>query len=872
MVCDMRNSIRTRLTVAFIGLAIVPVLLIGVILAWQSFTIQERQALNLQGEVARRVATEVTAFFEELENELRLVSKAYVLPGLDRTEQHRILELLMLQDVFESLVLLDSQGQEQIYLSRLGLSPTDWSHLVEADEFVISRMSGEVYYGPIRFDKTTSEPLMIIALPLLDVRTGLVDGILISDVRLKKIWNVIADVRVDPGQSVYIIDIQDRVVAHRNPSVVLRDTRFAVPERNGIQLGLTGERTVLAIETVHLGEQTFHIVAEQTISEALALAINTVVITAVLIVVALVIASSLVFLSVRRIVMPIQAMAFTAKAISAGDLSQQVVVDSHDELGVLANAFNSMTTQLRTIITGLEQQIIERKQAQMALQESEQKFRAVVQSAQAIIFILDNDGVFLLSEGQALAKLGLTPGQVVGMSALDLYQDDPPVLDSIKKALAGELTHVMIVLQDVVFKTGYSPYYNLEGEQIGVIGIAIDITERRQAELKLQERNQLIDTILENAPIGFALNRIDDGQIIFTNREFEKIYDILHGSVNTVDEFFDKAFADPVLREEIRERFMADTASGDPSQMCWENVPLTTMKGEHKFATGINIPLWEQNLMICTVQDVTERKRAEDEIRQLNEELEQRVADRTAQLEAAQVELLRQERLATLGKLTAVVSHEIRNPLGTIRASIFAIDRKTRDKGLGVEPALERIGRNITRCDDIIGELLDYTRMSEPNLRSVLFDEWLRQFLDEQTLPQDIQLVREFAAEIHVSLDPTRFQRVLINLLDNACQAMVENVQSRVDRPALILRIQTAVVDGQIQLSISDTGPGIPPDVLPHIFEPLYSTKGFGVGLGLPIVKEIIQQHHGNIEITSEAGQGTQVILRLPVLREERET
>jgi signal transduction histidine kinase len=260
------------------------------------------------------------------------------------------------------------------------------------------------------------------------------------------------------------------------------------------------------------------------------------------------------------------------------------------------------------------------------------------------------------------------------------------------------------------------------------------------------------------------------------------------------------------------------------------------------------------------------------QLRTLIDNLEQRVAERTAQLKAAQDELLRQERLATLGKLTATVSHEIRNPLATIRTSIFTIDRKTRDKGLGVERALERIERNITRCDDIIGELLDYTRMSEPNLRSVMFDDWLSQFLDEQTLPQDIQLVREFTAEIKVSLDLTRFQRVLINLLDNACQAMLEYVHQGVDQSALILRIQTAVVDGQVQLSISDTGPGIPPDVLPHIFEPLYSTKGFGVGLGLPIVKEIIQQHNGDIEITSEAGQGTRVILRLPVLREERET
>ena len=113
----MRNSIRTRLTVAFISLAISPLLLVGVIMAWQSFTTQERQALNLQREVAQRVATEVTAFFQELEGELRLISKTQELPELDRNEAQSILSLLMSQDVFEDLVLLDKQGQEQIHLS-----------------------------------------------------------------------------------------------------------------------------------------------------------------------------------------------------------------------------------------------------------------------------------------------------------------------------------------------------------------------------------------------------------------------------------------------------------------------------------------------------------------------------------------------------------------------------------------------------------------------------------------------------------------------------------------------------------------------------------------------------------------------------------
>jgi signal transduction histidine kinase len=254
----------------------------------------------------------------------------------------------------------------------------------------------------------------------------------------------------------------------------------------------------------------------------------------------------------------------------------------------------------------------------------------------------------------------------------------------------------------------------------------------------------------------------------------------------------------------------------------------------------------------------------EQRLRQVEAERAQELAKLNADLKTAQAELLRQERLATLGQLTATVSHEIRNPLATIRVSAFAIDRKTRDKGLGLEPALDRIQRNITRCDNIISELLDYTRMPDLSPTLVHIDHWLHQVLDEQTLPEGITLSRKLTAGVEVSLDPERFRRVIINLVDNACQAMLGSGQSN-DKP-LVLSVQSEVVDQQLRILISDTGPGIPPETLPHIFDPLYSTKGFGVGLGLSVVQEITKQHQGKIEITSEVGQGTQAILWLPLL------
>ncbi len=160
--------------------------------------------------MAQRVSTQVTAFFAELENELRVVSKVQGLPKLDRDKQHSVLsELLLYQHVFEELVLLDSQGQERTRVSRSSLLSPNLGDRSQADEFVIPQTSAQVYYSPVRFEETRGEPSITIAVPLLDARTGLLDGVLVSEVRLKTIWNLIADIRVSPGQSVYLVGAQD---------------------------------------------------------------------------------------------------------------------------------------------------------------------------------------------------------------------------------------------------------------------------------------------------------------------------------------------------------------------------------------------------------------------------------------------------------------------------------------------------------------------------------------------------------------------------------------------------------------------------------------------------------------------------------------
>jgi PAS domain S-box-containing protein len=245
-------------------------------------------------------------------------------------------------------------------------------------------------------------------------------------------------------------------------------------------------------------------------------------------------------------------------------------------------------------------------------------------------------------------------------------------------------------------------------------------------------------------------------------------------------------------------------------------------------------------------------------------ELERRVEERSSELRTVQEELIRKERLATLGQLTATVSHELRNPLGVIRNTMFTVVEAANGNGLKLERAFSRIERSIGRCDSIITELLDYTRSRDLSRQDVAIDTWLGEVLDEQKVSDKIAVVRDFGAVDHaVSIDPDRFRRVIINLVDNAAQA-IEGDRGRVGSDASIT-VRSRVGADRIEIEIADTGPGIPPDVFARIFEPLFSTKGFGVGLGLPLVKQIVEHHGGSIEIATVVGQGTRALVRLPL-------
>ena len=240
------------------------------------------------------------------------------------------------------------------------------------------------------------------------------------------------------------------------------------------------------------------------------------------------------------------------------------------------------------------------------------------------------------------------------------------------------------------------------------------------------------------------------------------------------------------------------------------------------------------------------------------EKIELAVLKRTQELRETQDELVKRERLATLGKLISTVSHELRNPLGAINVAAYLLRKSLKNADTRMNDALDRIFRNIARCERIIGEMLDFTRTTAPSVDPIEIEAWLKAFIAEQPLPDGITLKQYYSlGELTLAIDPERIRRALINVIDNACQAMQEIDEDN----EKVLSVRIAKSNNRIEIVIEDTGPGIKPEVRKQIFEPLFSTKSYGVGLGMPIIRDIMQQHNGGIDLDSTVGQGTRVCL-----------
>lgn len=218
----------------------------------------------------------------------------------------------------------------------------------------------------------------------------------------------------------------------------------------------------------------------------------------------------------------------------------------------------------------------------------------------------------------------------------------------------------------------------------------------------------------------------------------------------------------------------------------------------------------------------------------------------------------RSDRLVAIGQMAAGIAHELRNPLNVVRTSVFYLQHAKTVAEEKRNEHMERIQRQITLADNVITALSDFARLPLPTVQFVPLRSVLTEVLDGTVLPVDVAVDLSGVPEnLRVTADRRQLLIVFGNLLRNAAEAMPTGGR---------IAIGAHQVGDFAEVSVEDTGAGIPEDVLTHIFEPFYSTKVRGIGLGLAITRAIVENHGGHLSATSAIGQGTCFVIRLPAV------
>jgi signal transduction histidine kinase len=368
--------------------------------------------------------------------------------------------------------------------------------------------------------------------------------------------------------------------------------------------------------------------------------------------------------------------------------------------------------------------------------------------------------------------------------------------------------------------------------------------ERKRAERALQDAREYADSIIET--VREPLLVLDaELRVVSANRSFYRTFKTAPQETQRqlLYELGNRQWDIPMLRV-LLEGILPKNATFEDFEVDHE-FPTIGTRTMVLNARRIYRDAGKTQLILLAIEDVTERKRAELKLR------------------SAREELVRKDRLAVLGQLAGGVGHELRNPLGAIKNAAYFLNMALEKPEPEVKETLEILEKEVGMSERIISSLLGFACPKPPRQRKVGVNEALQEALSRTTVPENVNVAIQLDKALPAILgDPDQLGQVFGNIILNAIQAMPEGGQ---------LAVKSESPSGEwVSISLTDTGEGIPEENLEKLFEPLFTTKARGIGLGLALTKTMVEGHGGSIEVASEVGKGSIFTVKLPVSGEEK--
>ncbi len=498
---------------------------------------------------------------------------------------------------------------------------------------------------------------------------------------------------------------------------------------------------------------------------------------------------------------------------------------------------------------------------EQALSHSDGVLRSVLAQSPLVLFVFDKNGAMTVAEGKGLEALGLKPGELIGQSVFARSSRLRPLQGPVSRALEGKEVDEAIEVSGNVFEVHFRALGGAPGSIDGVMGLAVDVTERKKAEEDLRKSKEHLRTVISNAPVVlFAL----DAKGTFTLCEGKGLEAMgLKPGEAVGKSAFELYRHAPQIRMNIRRALSGEEfiSTSELSGLWLETYYSPVFKGYDEVTGVIGVGI-----------NVTDRKRAEDALKRSEEQLRH------------------SRKMEAIGRVAGGVAHDFNNLLTAITGYaelLLTGPASAADPGLkGSEQQrknLEEIRNAAERATSLTRQLLAFSRRQvlSPkalNMNQVIgdMDKILRRLMRE-----DIELVTLLDPGLgEIWADPGQLEQVILNLALNARDAMPNGGQltletSNVELEANYARSELFLVPGPyLVLAVSDTGVGMDAEVKAHLFEPFFTTKeeGKGLGLGLSTVYGIVKQSGGTIVVESEKGRGTTFRLYLPRVGREKES